>query len=442
MSCLEKIPEHRPSAADVVRLARAYGRALGPFIRIGIGLSRHSNGGMNVRTLACLPALVGAFERPGGGAFLLSSGGFGLDKKAYERPEWSPPGTRTVNIVEVADALTELGDPPVKLLYVYHNSAATTLPDSGKLRRGLLREDLFTVVHEILHTDTVDYADIVLPATTFAEAPDFFTSYGQYMIGINEPAVPPAGEAKSNYEVFSLLAARLGFEEPDFREGEWEAARRLLDVPHLAGAGVTLERLRAERYLRAPVPLENPFAGGFATPSGRLEFYSERMAALGLDPLPCHVPLAEGRESPGAAGGDLLQLVIPPGHHFLNSTGNGGARNMRGEGEQRIWLHPADAEKRGLREGGLARIRTKRGEILRRVRVTEDAPPGVAVIPGVHAARRSLDGKNVNELVSQRLTDLGGGPCFHTNLAEVEARPEAPAPPPGRAPRLVNSSPS
>ncbi len=425
-SRLEEYPPGRVEAitgvpsATVERLAREYGRARGPFIRMGIGLSRHSNGGMNVRTIACLPGLVGAFSKPGGGIFQMSSGAFGLSMAPYERPDWSPPGTRTINIVEVGKALTEASDPPIKVLYVYHCSAATTLPDSGAVRRGLLREDLFTVVHELLHTDTVDYADIVLPAPTFAESPDIFTSYGHYLVGLNEEAIPALGEAKSNYEVFSLLAERLGFEEPDFKEDLWDAARKVLDAPHLAEAGVTLEHLREKRYLQVPISPENPFAEGFGTPSGKLEFYSERMAALGMDPLPRHVPLAEGPETQ-AAGEGRLQLVVPPGHHFLNSTGNGGARNMRGEGEQRLLLHPEDARARGLREGDAARIRSERGEVCRPLGVTEDVPQGVAILAGVHAARRSRDGKNVNELTAQRLTDLGGGPCFHTNLVEVKA---------------------
>lgn len=407
-------------AAEVERLAREYGRARAPFIRMGIGLSRHANGAMIVRTIACLPALVGAYAKEGGGLFEISTGAFGLDLPAYERPEWSPEGTRTINIVEVGKALTgALGGPPVKVLFVYHSAAATTLPDSGAVRRGLLREDLFTVVHEILHTDTVDYADIVLPAPTFAESPDFFTSYGQYFFGLNEAAIPPRGEARSNYEVFSLLAERLGFEEPDFRESLWEAAARLLGTPRLRQAGVTLEALREKRYIRAPLNAANPFAEGFPTPSGRLEFYSERMEKLGLDPLPAHIPLAEGPENPSAAGPGMLQLVLPPGHHFLNSTGNGGARSMKGEGEQRLFLHPGDARERGLAEGEPVRIRTRRGSIVRPLRVTEDVPRGVAIIPGVRASRHSPDGRCVNELTSQALTDMGEGPCYHTNLAEV-----------------------
>ncbi|MEE9275561.1 MAG: molybdopterin oxidoreductase family protein, partial [bacterium] len=427
------------AAEAVARLAREYGRARAPFIRMGVGLSRHSNGGMNARTVACLPGLTGALERPGGGIFCISSGAFGLNMAAFERPEWSPEGTRTINIAQAGRALTEAADPPVKVFYVYHSAAAATLPDAGAVRRGLLREDLFTVVHEIVPTDTVDYADIVLPAPTFAESPDIFTSYGQYMVGLNEGAIPPEGEAKANIEVFSLLAERLGFEEPDFREGVWEAAEKLLDSPRLAEAGITLARLREKRYMRAPVSPENPFAEGFGTPSGRLEFFSARMAEMGLDPLPCHVPLEEGPESGELAGRFPLQLVVPPGHHFLNSTGNGAARNVRGEGEQRVLLHPAEARARGLADGGWVRVRSPRGEIRRRLGVTEDVPEGVAIVEGVHLARTSPDGKSINELTSQRLTDMGRGPCFHTNLVEVEAfagAEAAPASLPAASPAL------
>ncbi|MEK6711672.1 MAG: molybdopterin-dependent oxidoreductase [Nitrospinota bacterium] len=415
-------------AQTIERLAREYARARAPFIRLGIGLSRHTNGAMAVRTIACLPALVGAYDKPGAGLFQMSSGAFGLNLAAYERPEWSPEGTRTLNIVEVGKALTGGAGPPVKVAFIYHMAAATTLPDAGAVRRGLLREDLFTVVHEILHTDTVDYADIVLPAPTFAESPDIFASYGQYFIGLNEGAIPPRGEAKPNYEVFSLLAERLGFGEAEFREDLWSAARRVLDAPHLRRAGITLEALREKRYLQVPVNAANPFAGGFPTPSGRLEFHSARMERMGLDPLPAHLPLAEGPENPAWAGQGRLQLVLPPGHHFLNSTGNGGARSMKGEGEQRLLLHPADARERGLADGEPVRVRSERGSLVRPLRVTEDVPRGVAILPGVQAARYARDGRCVNELTSQALTDMGEGPCYHTNLAEVSpAGEEEPA---------------
>ena len=297
---LEEYPPERVAAitgldVDAIEtLARRYAAEHPSLIRLNYGLQRHHGGGMAVRTIACLPAVVGAWRHPGGGALLSTSGTYDFAMDRLTRPDLAPPGTRVVNMNGLAEALAgDLPGPPVRALYVYNSNPAAVAPDQGRVIEGLLRDDLFTVVHEQVFTDTTDYADIVLPATTQLEHVDLHGSYGHHFVMLNTPAIAPRGEARSNNDVFRALAARLGFEPGLFPDDETLIREALDGGPSLEG--ITLERLRAEGSVRLNLPIEYaPLADGrFPTPSGKCELYSERMLTDGFDPLPAYTPPRE-----------------------------------------------------------------------------------------------------------------------------------------------------
>ncbi|HLW79431.1 MAG TPA: molybdopterin-dependent oxidoreductase, partial [Terriglobia bacterium] len=291
------------------------------------------------------------------------------------------------------------------------------------------RDDLFTVVHEQVHTDTVDYADIVLPAPTFLEYLDLYKSYGHYGMGVGKPVVEPLGEAKPNLEVFRLLARRMGFTESCFDDTETDVMRQALETRSSYLAGVDLEKLMAGESQQLDVGAGgDPFAGGFFTPSGKLEFYSESMAKQGFDPLPSYAPCHESPENLALRAKYPLQLLVPPSVHFLNSTFGAVAEQRRQMGRPSIKIHPADARSRGIASGELVRVANDRGECRYCAEVTEDTRSGVVVAEGLWWAKHTPGGRSINTLVSNRLTDLGGGSTFQCNLVEVTRAPES-APP-------------
>ncbi len=405
--------------ADAIRdLARAYGRARAPFIRVGNGLQRHSNGGQAIRAIACLPGLTGAFARPGGGALWESFGAFPVNFAAIEAEHLQPHPTREVNMVQLGDALLNLDRPPVKALFVYQANPAASIPDQGRVVAGLLREDLFTVVHEQMHTDTVDFADILLPATTSFEHLDLYRSYGHYYLQLAHPVIPPLGEARSNLELFQALAARLGFTEPIFRKTAEQLIRDLLAVDHPCLKGIAWERLASGEPVRVNFPrLGNPFAHGFGTPSGKLEFFSQRLAARGLPPVPTYVPAVEGheRKTPEYP----LQLMTPPSRDFLNTSFGAVERMRQSEGRPRLKIHPTDAASRGIVQAALVRVSSRRGDCLLYAELTEDVPPGVLVAESIWWAKHHPGGRGINRVTSQRLTDLGECSTLHENLVNV-----------------------
>ncbi|MBV8314147.1 MAG: molybdopterin oxidoreductase family protein [Planctomycetaceae bacterium] len=407
--------------ATVAAFARRYAREQPALIRLNYGLQRHYGGGMAVRTIACLPAIVGAWRHPGGGALLSTSGAYDFAMALLTRPDLSPPGTRTVNMNQLAEALAgELPGPPVRALYVYNCNPAAVAPDQKRVAEGLARDDLFTVVHEQFATDTVDYADVVLPATTQLEHLDVHGSYGHHFVMLNPPAIAPRGECRSNNDVFRALAARLGFEPGLFPDDE-TLIRELLDGgPALAG--ITLERLRAEGSIRLNLPERYaPFADGhFPTPSGKCELYAERMEADGLDPLPTYLPPREDpRTRPDLAARYPLQLLSPPRPQFLNSTFANQAHHLASAGDPTVELSREDAEARGLVDGQWAEVRNDRGRFLARVALTGAVRPGVAVATGIYWNKLSPGRSNVNRTTSSALTDMGGGATFFDNLVEV-----------------------
>jgi anaerobic selenocysteine-containing dehydrogenase len=419
--------------ADIEGLAREYATHSPAFIRVNYGMQRHFGGGMAMRTITCLPAIIGAWRHPGGGALLSTSKVYPFNAARLERPDLIPPGTRTINMVQLAEALNgELPPPPVKALYVYNSNPAAVCPDQARVLKGLMREDLFTVVHEQFPTDTVDYADIVLPATTQLEHFDIHGSYGHFYVQTNEPAIAPLAEAKSNNDVFRLLARRLNFEPEIFDVSDQELAAESLQatpVPNgfpnpRAFDGITLDRLRGNGPIHLNVSKDYaPFAkGGFGTPSGKCELYSPHMAAQGLDPLPTYTPPHEDPQTrPDLAERFPLQMISPPVPSFLNSTFVNVEELRKMAGDVTVEMHPQDAARRGIRNGQQVRVFNDRGSFQARAVVGETVKAGAVVTQGVWWNKHTPDGVNCNTTTSTRLTDLGAGATFFDNLVEVGA---------------------
>ena len=417
---------------EIESFAREYAATHPSAIRINYGLNRHAGGGMAVRTLSCLPAIVGAWRHPGGGILLSTSAAYPVDKGALERPELTPPGTRTLNMSQIGRILTdEALAPPVKALFVYNSNPAAVAPDQERVQQGLARDDLFTVVHELFPTDTVDFADIVLPATTTLEHYDIHKSYGHLYLSLSRPAIPPLGESLPNTELFRRLATRMGLDRahPCLRDSDEDMARQAFDWDHPHMEGITLERLEQEGSVRLAVPSPfTPFAeGGFPTPSGRCELRSETLAEEGHDPVAGYNPPRESVSStPELAERYPLAFISPPAHHFLNSTFSAQPVFVRREGEASVTIHPGDAGSRGIVEGQMVRVFNDRGAFLARAHVSDAARPGLVVGLSIWWAKMCPGGRNANAVTSQELTDMGGGATFHDVLVEVaRAEPAA-----------------
>jgi anaerobic selenocysteine-containing dehydrogenase len=412
---------------EIEELAREYTTTRPTYIRLNYGLQRHAGGGMAVRTISLLPAVTGAWRELGGGATLSMGGAFKPDVAALERPDWVAPGTRTVNMVQLGDALTlpdaGVGGPPVKALVVYNSNPGAVAPDLRKVREGLRREDLFTVVLEHFQTDTADYADWVLPATTQLEHWDVHTSYGHLYVTLNRPAIAPVGESLPNSEIFRRIARAMGLGDPEFGDSDLELIGQALGSGHPWLRGVTLERLMEEGWVRLDVPRDwRPYAHPTPnTPTGKIQVLAPELAHFGLDPLPTYVPPAESADAdPDVARRFPLMLLSPPEHPFMNSTFVNVPALAKAAGEAKLLLHPSEAGERGVQSGDRVRAFNDRGDFFARAVVTEDVRPGVAVSYGVRWARRSEGGRTVNDTTSQRLTDLGGGAVFYDNAVEVE----------------------
>jgi anaerobic selenocysteine-containing dehydrogenase len=417
------------AAADIVRLAREYATVRPAAIRLNYGLQRSERGGMAVRTIAMLPAITGSWRQAGGGLQLSTSHAFRLRRDRLEMPELclrSPLGRmpRTINMVELGKALLETSAPPIKALVVYNSNPAAVVPDQTLVLRGLRRPDLFTVVHEQFQTDTADYADILLPATTFLEHTDLYFAYGHYHLQLARPAIAPAGEALPNVEVFRRLAHRMGFTESCFNDTEDDMIRALLASEHPWAQGITLERLDREHSVRLPVsPPGTPFLpfaeGGFETPSGKCELRADSLASQGLDPLPAFTPPVESR----LGDADLrrrypLELISPKSSDLVNSTFGNVACGA--EAGSRIEIHPDDAVRRGIADGDSVRVFNDRGSCRLIASVGPTVARGVVCAEAGRWNKRSPGGCNVNALTSSRLTDMGGGPTFYSTLVEVE----------------------
>ncbi len=435
----ERLKEYPPSkVADItgiaeekiVELAHALAKEQPAAIRISYGLQRHRGGGMAVRNLACIPALTGAWRHAGGGILLSTSGAFPLNFNALERPDLVKAGTRTINMSRLGEALTNRNsngqkafDTPVKAIYVYNSNPVAVAPNSKAVIEGFMREDLFTVVHEQFQTDTADYADILLPATTQLEHFDIHKAYGHFYLMVNTPAIAPLGEARSNTDVFRALAQKMGFTDSCFQDSDEQMAEQAINSNHPALSGITLEALKEKGSIRLNLPDPYiPFAeGNFLTPSGKCEFYSQTMLNDGLDPLPTYIPPIESAEaSPELFARYPIALISPPAHSFLNSTFANVPKLLKNEKEPMIEISAEDAAKRGIETGMLVRVFNDRGELQLKAIISNKVKPGVAVSPSVWWHKLSPNGRNANFTTSETITDMGGGATFYDNLVEVE----------------------
>ena len=417
-------------AESIVSLATRFGRARAAFIRVNYGLQRHHGGGMAVRTIACLPAITGHWRRVGGGVQLSTSANFRFNNAALERPDLSPP-VRTINMIRLGEALTRsdagVGGPPVRALVVYNSNPAAVAPDLGAVRRGLARDDLFTVVLEHFQTDTADWADIVLPATTQLEHWDVHLAYGHHYATLNRPSIEPLGECKPNSEIFRLLGRRMKLHGSLFEDDDVRLIEQALTgptpgtPPHERMQGVTLDALLERGWVRLNVPRPYlPYAeGGFPTPSGKCEFHSDRLREMGLDPLPTFLAPYEHPENvPELAARYPLTLISSPRHQFLNSTFVN-IDSLRQRSEPECIVHPADAVVRGITDGMRVVVQNDRGEFVALARVADSVRRGVVWAPSIWWSKLALDGHNANDTTSQRETDMGHGPVFYDNLVEV-----------------------
>jgi anaerobic selenocysteine-containing dehydrogenase len=412
------------TANEVRALAKAYGETakcgepVG--IRLNYGMQRTHGGGNAVRAVACLPALVGAWRQRAGGMLLSSSGSLVLDRTAIELPDLLPAQfanqpPRTINMSTIGDDLLrnaspEFG-PKVQALIVYNSNPVAVAPDSAKVVQGFARDDLFTVVLEHFHTDTADYADYILPATTQLEHWDLHTSYGHTDVLLNRPAIAPQGASRSNAEIFRNLAQAMGWTDACFSESDESLCQTVV------GKAVPFDTLLEKGFATIPLP-DAPFAQGqFATASGKCEFFSAQLAAQGLDGLPDYLP---NRERPQAQDAYPLAMISPPARNFLNSTFVN-VKSLRDiEGEPLLEISSDDAQPRGIASGDTVRVFNARGEHRCKAKVSQRARAGVVNGLGIWWRKLGMDGTNVNQLTSQQLTDLGNGPTFYDCAVQVE----------------------
>jgi anaerobic selenocysteine-containing dehydrogenase len=402
------------AAADIERLAHEYASSVPAVIRLNYGIQRSQNGGAAVRAVCMLPALIGAWKQRGGGLQLSLGGAFDFDSQALERPDLmlaSPlqRPSRIVNMSQFGQALTELDSPPVNALFVYNSNPAAIAPNQNAVVRGLMRKDLFTVVHEQFFTDTTDYADIVLPATTFLEHKDFQGAYGHYFLQLSEQAIAPLGEARSNVWLFSQLAPRMGFTETCFQDSVDDLIAQAL--------GGSAEELQAKKSIYMRCEAEQLANGVFATPSGKIEFYSSTLAAQGIDPLPTfHAP----DESRRGADAHTFPLEFLPrkADNYMNSTFANLPSHQKMESPGLAMMHASDASVRQICDADWVEIYNARGKIRLRARIDGSVPAGV-VAASLNWNKLSAGGNNINALTSERLTDIGRGPTFYSTLVEV-----------------------
>jgi len=433
------------TAAEVEQLAREYATTRPAAIRLNYGMQRCDNGGTATRAIAMLPALTGAWKHRGGGGSLSTSGAFQWNKRELERMDLaldSPLGrpARVVNMSLLGRALNaEAGDievlsggPAVKALFVYNSNPGAVAPNHNAVRRGLARPDLFTVVHDLFFNDTTDYADFVLPATTFLEHTDIQGAYGHYFVQLSNKAIEPLGESRPNVWLFGELAQRMGFEEECFRDTQEQMIRQALAIgfdgrsTNKGMEHISLEDLEEKGHIPLDFhrnPDDRPFMpyteGVLPTPSGKVEFYSESLAAVGQDWLPSYVAPVESRWTEGAKRYPL-ELLGRKADNYMNSTfaNLDGHRKMEARTRQRLEMHPDDAKGRGISDGDKVRVWNDRGEINLTAMVDGAVPKGV-VAAQLDWAKLSADGVNINALTSERLTDIGAAPTFYSVLVEV-----------------------
>jgi anaerobic selenocysteine-containing dehydrogenase len=398
--------------ADIEGFAALYGAAERSFIRLGEGMTRLARGGEALRAVALLPGVTGAYGRRGGGALLLTAASCELNYAAVRKPS-GPESTRLVNHLRLGDALLNMADPPLRALFIAANNPAVTCPDAGKVRQGLARDDLFTVVHDPFLSVTARYADIVLPAATYLESEDLYRAYGTYYLQYAPAAVAPQGEAWSNFRLAQELAQRMGLTDSVFRMTPSEVMAELFRGAQGPVAALDLDDVRSGRPIRlAP-------AGGqqFRTPSGKLEFYSEQLAAQGLPPMPDWQPDPEEERD---AARWPLRLLTAPGYFQSHTAYSGVGFLRRREGPPSCILHPDEARSRGLADGARVRLFNERGTIGLVLKISDEVMPGIVLVPGQRPDGETVSG-TVNMLCSDRYTDLGEGATYQSNFLDVAA---------------------
>ncbi len=416
----------RLSEAVIRDLAIAYGTAKPACIRVGWGIQRHSNGGQTMRSIACLPAVTGQYGVSGGG-MLFSNMSVKWNGEALGTISLRRKPVRSINMNRIGEALLR-AEPPVRSLYVFNGNPAAVAPAQEKVLAGLRREDLFTVVHDLFQTDTADYADVVLPAASPLEQFDLHRSTTHQYLQINRPAIDPPGEAKTNVEVFRLLATAMGYDDPVLQQSAEEIAAGLIDRGHGPRlAGMEFADLFESGHRKLDLPAEHwiPFADRrFRTPSGKVELFSKKLADEGHDPLPNYEPLREGPDgSPELHKRYPLQLLTPGAHHFTSSSFANVPSLQRLEGEPAVEINPADAAARDVVDGEMVETFNERGRCMLKARVTDAVQPGVIVSDSVWWHKHSPGGRNVNVLTPDSLADFAGGSTFHTNLVEIRPWP-------------------
>ena len=418
------------SASDIRKLAHEYATVRPAVIRMNYGVQRSENGGTAARVISMLPIVTGSWKEIGGGLQLSTSGAHKVNEDALERPELMQKSlgrpARILNMAELGKQLNYTKDPPVKALFVYNSNPAAICPDHNEVVRGLMRPDLFTVVHEQFFTDTTDYADIVLPATTFFEHKDLQTAYGHYYLQISNQAVEPLGECRSNVDMFRALALRMGFDDECFRDSVDDMIDQALNAANPWLKGLSRQRLEKEGHVRLnfegtgsqPKPFLPWAEGNFRTPSGKAELYNERIKDQGLDPVASFVPPAESRQA--AEGKPFpLELLARKADNFLNSTFSNLPSVQSMEEPGLLEISRRDADSRGIRDGDPVRVFNRRGEIQLTARVDGKVSPGV-VAAKLNWAKLTPGNLNINVLTSEKLTDLGNSAVFYSVLVEVE----------------------
>lgn len=411
---------------DIERFALAYAATKKSFIRVNWGLQRHDNGGSMMRAVKLLPAITGAMRDGAGVCVGTGTELRNVDYRKLQRTDFLEGRTpRTINMIQIGQALNDATlDPPIKTLFVWSSDPANCVPDTVSARKGMMRDDLFVVVHDTFFTDTCDYADIILPADTELERLDFHCAYGSYYYALSEQAIPKLGESLDNNELFRRLAKHMGYDDPCFEQTDESMIREIIDpAVNPLFEGITYERLQETGWAKAAV--DSPRrpglnSGRWATPSGKIEIYSETMARQGLDPLPAHLPEREGFESAQLKARFPLQIISSATHYFIGASFQHVPRLQQMMSRQTFEVSEADAAARGISTGDLCRLYNDRGEVFGYALIVPGLLDGVVGAPKQLQGGKQLNGVNINAIVSQAEADMGRGPVFYSTLAELE----------------------
>lgn len=413
------------STESIVKLGQRLADTRPTGIRIGIGIQRHGGGGMAVRTITCIPGVTGDWKYPGGGVCYDTRGFYGVNWAALWRDDLRTRETRALLMTRLGEGLLDIANPPVKALFVYGSNPAASVPHQTKVLRGLARDDLFTVVVEHFMTDTARYADIVLPATMAIEHQDLLIAYGHLYLSWNEPAASPPGQCLPATEMFRRMGRRMRLDIPELYDSDETIARQILESGHPSLAGITFEELKARGWMRLnyPDPFV-PFANSFPSRSGKLEFISDRMAEVGLNPVAGYTPSHETSQRDTALAREFpLALITPADHYFLNSIFANVARQQRRSGVTTLVIHPDDAGSRQIAPGDEVRIANDRGSFFAIADVSDRVRPGVVASTKGHWPGYSKLGATANSTVDERDSDMGGGAVYHDNRVRVERIP-------------------